>query len=159
MPKILLEQLSFIENDELICEIIVRNGFQSPWLVKNAKKLGLHDKDNQGEHFSHICHSQVEHKAKWVSIGCYTDHNNIWVEPIYVSVRCPKCRSNTIELHEVITGESIWQVHDGVIIGSGDTQPCDPQKVFGECLKCQHCWTVRKATMIEDCYAENQTGE
>ena len=156
MAKISLEQQCRIENGVLVCQIIIRNGFLSPWLVKNAKKLGFYDENNQGENFTHTCHSQDEHKAKWVYMSRYTDHNFTWVEPVYVSVRCPKCRSRTIELHEVLTGEAIYQVEDGVIIGMGEMQYSDPQKVFGECLKCQHCWTVRNASMIDHCYVNSE---
>lgn len=156
MSKIFLESHTGLDGEVLNCRVTILSANLSPWLVKKAKGLGFQDAENPEGDLTHICHSSDEHKLILIKMSPYFDKYGRWIEPIKVSARCPKCQSDTIELHEVVMGINTWQVDGGMIIGNGDAHPCDPVKVLGECLKCKHTWRVRKASQINDCYAENR---
>lgn len=66
--------------------------------------------------------------------------------------KCPKCKSNYLLLIEVWDGHEItWAQEDGKFDRyDGNLEAGDPYKVEAICKQCQHHWTIRKASQIDD---------
>lgn len=69
-------------------------------------------------------------------------------------IRCPQCRSISLELIELWKDHSIiWQQDDqGLISSKGILEPGNPYRVEAECRDCKHTWKVRRITQITDLY-------
>jgi DNA-directed RNA polymerase subunit M/transcription elongation factor TFIIS len=62
-------------------------------------------------------------------------------------VRCPKCRSNEITVHEHFTVSSSIFFEGKVVVGVYGAQSGDSQdKYSGECEPCGHKWRLAKKT-------------
>jgi hypothetical protein len=66
-------------------------------------------------------------------------------------LRCPKCRSNDLQLVEHGWWTSAWSVTNGrAVRKEGYHEPGGIEFVRAECLACRHDWRVRKAIQITD---------
>lgn len=74
------------------------------------------------------------------------------IDMVKTTVKCPKCKSNSLTVVEVWNGATItWEQSNGQIDRAyGNLEPGDPCKVEARCKKCEHKWTVRAATQISD---------
>lgn len=72
-----------------------------------------------------------------------------WVKS---KAKCPKCKSDTLKLNELWKDHCItWEQENGEFDRQdGYLEPGDAYKVFGECRKCGHIWTIRGALQIDD---------
>ncbi len=75
-------------------------------------------------------------------------------------VKCPKCNNNNLHLNEIWDNASIsWiQVNGQFDKNAGSLEPGDPRKVMAYCGACDHWWTIRGATQIDD-IIKNEGGE
>ena len=56
--------------------------------------------------------------------------------------RCPKCKSQEVELIEIWDATIVWSPGNPYD-RKGDLECGDPKKVEGHCLSCEHRWTFR----------------
>lgn len=65
-------------------------------------------------------------------------------------VRCPKCKSNNLQLIEIWEGHTIsWEQEDGKFdLNNGAQEPGGPYKVQGRCRGCDHWWTIKGIRQI-----------
>lgn len=62
--------------------------------------------------------------------------------------KCPKCRSQNVELIEIWDATISWIPNDPYF-NDGNLNPGDPQKVEARCLNCNHTWRIRKITQVQ----------
>ena len=75
----------------------------------------------------------------------------------YAKVKCPKCGSKTLDLIEIWQNTITWRATDGWLDRqSGAMGDGFPQKVEGRCGLCNHGWTVRSASQIDDTLEEDE---
>ena len=68
--------------------------------------------------------------------------------PSVTALRCPKCRSRSFELIEVIDASTAWRVVNGRLNREdGFHEFGNPICVLAEC-SCGHHWKVRRATTV-----------
>lgn len=64
--------------------------------------------------------------------------------------KCPKCRSQNVELIEIWSATISWIPNDPDFEnGKGILTPGDPEKVEGRCLKCEHRWRIRNVVQVQ----------
>ncbi len=72
------------------------------------------------------------------------------------NVRCPRCRSRSLQLHEVGEWTTSWEVRDGRLSRKeGYHEPGSYLYVWAECVSCRHSWKVRGAIQITDVVTED----
>lgn len=75
--------------------------------------------------------------------------------PAVTKVRCPKCRSRNLHLHETSEATLTFIVTDGRLDrDEGWQEPGNITGVYAECSSCQHGWTVRGAAQIDSVVTE-----
>lgn len=74
-------------------------------------------------------------------------------EIVESKVRCPKCKSDTLHLHEIWQGHSLTFSQENGTFDRKDgvCEPGDPYKVEGECKAdgCGHRWTLKGVRQID----------
>lgn len=69
--------------------------------------------------------------------------------------RCPKCRSRSFAIVETTENTTSWEVRDGTFdMSARDEQFSGFNSVGGNCRRCGHIWTFRKAQQIDDVVQE-----
>jgi predicted Zn-ribbon and HTH transcriptional regulator len=66
--------------------------------------------------------------------------------------KCPKCKSTNLTLTEIWNGHSIqWVQENGEFDkNEGNLHEGGPVKVEAKCSDCNHSWTFRGITQIDD---------
>ncbi len=69
-----------------------------------------------------------------------------------VKTKCPKCKSNNLDIIELWKNATIsWDCRNGVIeINNGNLEPGNPHKVEGRCYDCGKHWTIRGVRQIDE---------
>ena len=62
--------------------------------------------------------------------------------------KCPKCKSNNIELIEIWDATIVW-IPGERLFNEGLLNPGDPKKVEGHCIDCEHRWTFRGIVQVK----------
>lgn len=62
--------------------------------------------------------------------------------------KCPKCRSKNVELIEIWSASISWYPDDPYA-NEGALMPGDAEKVEGNCLDCDHRWTIRGVVQVD----------
>ena len=71
-------------------------------------------------------------------------------------VRCPRCRSRSLQLNEVGEWTTTWEVRNGRLRRrEGYHEPGSYLYVWAECIGCGHHWRVRGAIQITDVVTED----
>jgi len=60
---------------------------------------------------------------------------------------CPKCKTQEVELIEIWTATISW-IPDDAYYNQSALTPGDSFKVIGNCLKCNHKWTLRNVIQV-----------
>lgn len=64
-------------------------------------------------------------------------------------VKCPKCKSTNLYLVEEGTwGTSHYQENGVIQPDSHNNEPGDYYKLTGECVECNHKWTIKNASNV-----------
>ena len=64
--------------------------------------------------------------------------------------KCPKCRSQNVELIEIWSATISWNPYDfDFEKGKGILTPGDPEKVEGYCLECEYRWRIRNVVQVQ----------
>lgn len=62
--------------------------------------------------------------------------------------RCPKCKSQNVELIEIWTASISW-IPDDPYANEGALMPGDPFKVEGHCQQCGFRWRIRGTIQVQ----------
>jgi hypothetical protein len=62
--------------------------------------------------------------------------------------RCPKCKTQEVELIEIWDAFISWHPADPYY-NDGALEPGESKKVSGRCLLCEHRWTLRGVIQVE----------
>jgi hypothetical protein len=85
--------------------------------------------------------------------------NGFHARPATSSVRCPRCRSRTLDLTETVECTTTWSVKNGVLdINEGFHEPGCITGVEAECV-CGHHWKLRRCPTIYSCTAETEPAD
>jgi len=80
----------------------------------------------------------------------FPDRDALHFVPARTSVRCPKCRSKTLELIELLEATTTWEVRDGLLNrGSGYLEAGPVTHTEGHCFKCDHRWRLRNGMQVD----------
>ena len=63
--------------------------------------------------------------------------------------KCPKCKSQNVEIIEVWSASMSW-IPDDPYYNEGAMMPGDPEHVEGRCLDCDHRWRMRKVIQVQE---------
>ena len=69
--------------------------------------------------------------------------------------RCPKCKSQNVELIEIWDAAISW-LPDNPYFNNGDLNPGDPIRVEGHCLDCEHKWRIRGIVQVRKEWFKNE---
>lgn len=61
--------------------------------------------------------------------------------------RCPKCKSQNVELIEIWDATISW-LPDEPYFNGRDLSPGDPNHVYGHCLECGRRWRMRGIVQV-----------
>jgi len=69
--------------------------------------------------------------------------------------RCPKCRSQNVEIMEISNASISWEPGDPYM-DNGILEPGDPMYVEGHCQSCEHVWRMRGIVQIKEEWFEEE---
>ncbi len=71
---------------------------------------------------------------------------------VQTKLRCPRCKSRDLRLHEQVNCTTTFIVMGGQFDrNEGWNEPGSIEGVWSECSRCGHGWRVRGADQIDDC--------
>ena len=75
-------------------------------------------------------------------------------------IKCPRCKSEEIELIEIWNGSSISFMLEGMMVDLNDGYKAYgyPVRVEAKCTDCEHQWKLRNITQITDLEKEDTNG-
>lgn len=75
--------------------------------------------------------------------------------PALTKYKCPKCKSVDFELVETSEAYTFFRVAGSKLnLEDGIHEPGHIISLHGRCLRCGHCWKVKKAMQITDAITE-----